>query len=91
MNQTYVYLPQIPTGVARSKGYGSHFHVIVVESGQNFKTLNSAHTVKKSFGVIRYDGDKPTLRSRLGRILQEVKAAFPSAVPFGNAAKKFYS
>lgn len=52
----FVYTPQIPTGTARTKGYGRTVAVYVIEADKSkFKTLNSKHRMLKYFGTCRTD------------------------------------
>lgn len=51
----FIYCPQIPTGKARTRGYGRTVAVYVIEAGENFKTLNSKHKVLRYFGTVRTD------------------------------------
>lgn len=56
MNDIFVYTPQIPTGVARTKGYGVTCRVLVLKANKKlFKTLNSEHVLLKDFGWVRMD------------------------------------
>lgn len=56
MKDIFIYTPQIPTGVARTKGYGKTCNVYVLRANRKtFKTLNSKHVVLKYFGTIRAD------------------------------------
>ena len=52
----FVYTPQIPTGEARTRGYGRTVAVYVIEADKSkFKTLNSKHRVLRYFGTVRTD------------------------------------
>jgi hypothetical protein len=53
--KTFVYTPQIPTGDARTRGYGKTCRVLVIRAGENFRTLNSRHKVLHDFGTVRMD------------------------------------
>lgn len=68
----FVYTPQIPTGKARTRGYGRTVAVYVIEADGNFKTLNSKHKVLKYFGTVRTDYGMQ--RGHSARVLGEAKA-----------------
>lgn len=54
--ETFLYTPQIPCGVARTKGYGKTCAVYVIRADrEKFKTLRSKHKVIKYFGTVRMD------------------------------------
>ena len=56
MNDIFVYTPQIPTGKARTKGYGKTCMVFVLRANKSkFKTRKSKHIELKYFGTIRMD------------------------------------
>ena len=56
MNDIFVYTPQIPTGVARTKGHGKTCKVYVLQADKKtFKTLKNEHVVLKYFGTVRMD------------------------------------
>ena len=56
MNDIFVYTAQIPTGDARTKGYGKTCMVFVLRANKKtFKTRNSKHVELKYFGTVRMD------------------------------------
>lgn len=56
MNDIFVYTPQIPTGDARTKGYGKTCMVFVLRANKKtFRTRNSKHIELKYFGQVRMD------------------------------------
>lgn len=72
MNDIFVYTPQIPTGVARTKGYGKTCKVFVLQADKKtFKTRNSKHVELKYFGTIRMDYGLTKGKSR--KVLDDAK------------------
>lgn len=70
--KTIVYTPQIPTGVARTRGHGTTREVYVLRVGDGFKSRNSPHEELRYFGRIRTDyGMK---RGHARRVLDEARA-----------------
>lgn len=55
LTETFVYTPQIPTGVARTGGYGKTCRVLVIRASSTFRSLNSPCKILKDFGRVRMD------------------------------------
>jgi len=70
--KTFVYTPQIPCGVARTKGYGKTCRIYVLRAPDGFKTLNSRHKVLAYFGTVRMDYGLQ--RGNARRILNKAEA-----------------
>ena len=76
--ETFIYTPQIPTGTARTRGYGETRNVYVVrcEYPENFRSLNSLTRNRvgwwscKWIGQARFD-----YGLKYGRSAQLLKAA----------------
>lgn len=73
MNDIFVYTPQIPTGVARTKGYGKTCMVFVLRANKKtFKTRNSKHIELAYFGTIR--ADYGLIKGKSRKLLDQAEA-----------------
>lgn len=73
MNDIFVYTPQIPTGKARTKGYGKTCMVFVLKADKkHFKNRKSKHVELKYFGTIRMDYGLQKGKSR--KVLDEARS-----------------
>ena len=72
LDRVQVYCPQIPTGTARTKGYGTTCRVLVIRRSATFRSLNSPHEVLRDFGHVRMDYG--TKRGHCARVLAEARA-----------------
>lgn len=55
LTETFVYTPQIPTGVARTRGHGKTCRVLVIRASSTFRSMNSPCKILKDFGHVRMD------------------------------------
>lgn len=69
--RVFVYEYGIPTGAARTKGYGLPKEIIVVLAGENFKTRNSPHVVLE--GATYFRADYGTIKGHCAKIREEYK------------------
>lgn len=81
--EAFTYTPQIPTGTARTKGYGNTVHLLVILAPNGFKTRNSKHHVVYDGGWCRSDygglrGKYRRERELMSRALIEFCKLFPT-------------
>ena len=72
LDRVLLYCPLVPTGQARTRGYGTTRRVLVIRCSSTFRSLNSPHEVLRSFGRARFDYG--TKRGYCARVLAEARA-----------------